>query len=136
MAKRNRDNVSDRYMFDSSSDSSDPEDSLRHEPESPVRKGVAPCEHVATVWSFEGLNRKKNQGAPPKGEPVNPIYRSTGGPCTEEEKKGGKVVTYCQLVKYVGGVKKRHDALTEEIVQLRYENEALRAQARQYRNKV
>ena len=52
-----------------------------------------------------------------------------GSPFTEEEKRGGKIITYKELCRYMKYVRIRDENNTGELGFLRYENKALNAQA-------
>ena len=59
-----------------------------------------------------------------------------GRPFSEEEKRGGKIVTYKEICQYMKSVRIRDDNHKTELLNYRYENEALQAQVRQYRRKT
>ena len=59
-----------------------------------------------------------------------------GGPYTEKDKSGGKILTYKQLCEYMKTVRILDKNLWGELKVLRYENSALKAQCQQYRCKA
>ena len=56
-----------------------------------------------------------------------------GRPFSDEEKRGGKILTYKEICCYMKSVQIRDENHTTELLNLRYENEALKVQVRQYR---
>ena len=58
---------------------------------------------------------------------------SRGRPYSDEEIRCGKILTYKEICRYMKSVRIRDKNHTTELLNLRYENEALKAQMRQYR---
>ena len=135
MAKRRSIQNSIRYLQDSSSD----DDSVQviNQPVSSVALGIAPTQAVAEQWSFEELNKVKNVSPPRAPKEIMPRTPKPIGPFTEKERKSGKAeISIGHLSRFMRRTKKTHDEYATEILQLRYENEALKAQNRQYRTKM
>ena len=59
-----------------------------------------------------------------------------GKPFSDDEKLRGKVATYKEICRYMKSVRVRDVNHWTELLNLRYENECLRAQVRQYRRKA
>ena len=112
--------------FDSSSD----DDSLELlAPVPPGNNTVAPSPQIAEQWAFEALNREKVQ---------SPRRSSTNtGPFTAEERRNDRAsFSIRHMSRYMNRMKRRYDKYTDEILNLRFQNETLKAQCRQYRTKV
>ena len=59
-----------------------------------------------------------------------------GRPFSDEEKRGGKIATYKEICRYMKSVRIRDENHKTELLNLRYENEALQAQVQQYRRET
>ena len=96
----------------------------------PSGKRIAPSPEVAEQWAFEALNREKEQsraGSSPR----------QSGPFTAEEREADwATFSIRHMSRYMSRMKRRYDRYKNQILQLRFENEALKAQTRQYRTKV
>ena len=68
--------------------------------------------------------------------PPGMMEQILGGPITDKEKEGGKIITYQQFCEYMKTARIRDENLRRELLWLRYENSTLKAQIRQYRRKA
>ena len=116
--------------FDSSTD----DDSVELlGPLPPAGDTVAPSPQIAEQWAFEALNRQKAQSI----HANSPRSSTQTGPFTAEERRADKAsFSIRHMSRYMNRMKRKYDGYTNEILHLRFENQALKAQCRQYRTKV
>ena len=130
--------VDDALAMCNASSSGDASCDVLLESDTSVSLGIALSPAVAKAWSDQQMNDMKESSRPGISEP---FLKRTPSPVGHfgTKRKGEKVTPEREQVmtkRFLRDTKNRNDAFMKEILELRYENESLKAQIRQYRNKV